>query len=79
MTKVQNLRTKLRRKRRDNARREQRELDLLYAESRLDPETVEGQSYMDIERIAPPTQIIKAPSPWGGVIKKIISWFWYPK
>jgi hypothetical protein len=73
----ENIRTSLRRKRRNIARREQKELDLLYAESRLDPETVEGQAYIDIDALSVSTISVRKPTE-KSILTKVIDWlFWW--
>ena len=42
-----------RRKRRNQLRIDKSHQDALYEEARIDPDTVEGQSRLDIERISP--------------------------
>ena len=72
-----NIRTSLRRKRRNFARKEQKEQDLLYAESRLDPETVDGQAYIDIDALSVSTISIRKPSN-KSFLQKVTEWlFWW--
>lgn len=72
-----NVRTALRRKRRNYARREQQELDFLYMESRLDPETVEGQAYIDIDALSTQSVSIRKPEK-RTILTKVMEWlFWW--
>lgn len=74
---TKNLRTSLRRKRRNVARKEQKDMDFLYTESRLDPETVEGQSYIDIDALSTTTISIRQPEK-KTIISKVMEWlFWW--